>query len=81
MGESLLRGLLRRRACGSAYVANDSLAASFHMHVLDCDLLLALAAMLIERIHLAGIDAKQFRRMFEILFPCFERLARKHSSA
>ena len=54
------------------------LAARMNMDMLDCHLLLALAAMLVEGGKLAFVYSHQPGRMFQVLIAPFKRLALKH---
>jgi hypothetical protein len=52
-----------------------------HVHMLDCDLLLAFAAMAIERVEQQGIRPRELVCLIEILLPALESLLGKHTAS
>ena len=61
-------------------VADDGLAAFVNVNVLDRDLLLALAAVPVERIEQDRIAARQFVRLVQILLLSLKRLITQRSA-
>ena len=61
--------------------ADDGVAAGMHMDMFHCDLLLALAAMPIERFEQRGVGAGKFVRLREVLLSALECLLAEHGAA
>ena len=59
-------------------LSDDGLAALIDVHVLNNDLLLALAAMLGERFNLSGVRPREFCGLGQVGLSCFCRLIWQH---